>query len=175
MVNRVCRRAGAWSDHRIHLSSGIAVDPKLRPGALSDWHHLGPDQCQAGFGILPMLIGSVWLTIGALIIGVPFGLAVIDLHGRSGAALVCRASCGRPFNCWPASRPLSTALSASQCWPRWCATTFGGPGSEHSDRRHRARNHDPAKYHCDFGGCHPGGAGRVASTARWPWEPRAGR
>jgi phosphate ABC transporter permease protein PstC len=28
------------------------------------------------FGILPMIIGSVWLTLGALLVGVPLGLAV---------------------------------------------------------------------------------------------------
>jgi phosphate ABC transporter permease protein PstC len=28
------------------------------------------------FGILPMILGSLWLTVGALLIGVPFGLAV---------------------------------------------------------------------------------------------------
>lgn len=35
-----------------------------------------PINAKPVFGILPMLIGSIWLTIGALIIGVPFGLAV---------------------------------------------------------------------------------------------------
>ncbi len=35
-----------------------------------------PTNAKPDFGILPMLIGSIWLTIGALVIGVPFGLAV---------------------------------------------------------------------------------------------------
>lgn len=35
-----------------------------------------PTAKPAQFGILPMILGSLWLTIGALLIGVPFGLAV---------------------------------------------------------------------------------------------------
>jgi phosphate transport system permease protein len=35
-----------------------------------------PTAKKASFGILSMIIGSVWLTLGALVIGVPLGLAV---------------------------------------------------------------------------------------------------
>jgi phosphate ABC transporter permease protein PstC len=35
-----------------------------------------PTADPAQFGILPMIVGSVWLTFGALLIGVPLGLAV---------------------------------------------------------------------------------------------------
>ena len=35
-----------------------------------------PTGSPAQFGILPMILGSLWLTVGALLIGVPFGLAV---------------------------------------------------------------------------------------------------
>ena len=35
-----------------------------------------PDSKPAMFGILPMIIGSIYLTVGALIVGVPLGVAV---------------------------------------------------------------------------------------------------
>jgi phosphate transport system permease protein len=44
------------------------------------------------FGILPMLVGSVWLTLGSLVIGVPLGLAItvfmVDLAPPKLAALM---------------------------------------------------------------------------------------
>ncbi len=41
--------------------------------ANSDW---SPTAKTPSFGILPMIVGSLWLTFGSLIIGVPLGLAV---------------------------------------------------------------------------------------------------
>ena len=35
-----------------------------------------PTAKQPQFGILPMIVGSLWLTVGSLVIGVPLGLAV---------------------------------------------------------------------------------------------------
>lgn len=35
-----------------------------------------PTEDPARFGILPMILGSLWLTLGALLLGVPLGLAV---------------------------------------------------------------------------------------------------
>lgn len=41
--------------------------------ANTDWN---PTAKTPSFGILPMIVGSLWLTFGSLIIGVPLGLAV---------------------------------------------------------------------------------------------------
>jgi phosphate transport system permease protein len=47
------------------------------------------------FGILPMLVGSVWLTLGSLVIGVPLGLAItvfmVDLAPPKLAAIIFTA------------------------------------------------------------------------------------
>jgi phosphate ABC transporter permease protein PstC len=45
------------------------------PGFLfnTEWN---PTAREPSFGILPMIIGSLWVTLGAMVIGVPLGLAV---------------------------------------------------------------------------------------------------
>jgi phosphate transport system permease protein len=51
-----------------------------------------PTAKQPQFGILPMIIGSIWLTLGSLVLAVPFGLAVtifmVDLAPPRFAALM---------------------------------------------------------------------------------------
>jgi phosphate transport system permease protein len=51
------------------------------------------------FGLLPFIVGSLWITFGALLLGVPLGVAG-------------RACSSRRSSCWPAFRRWSTASSA---------------------------------------------------------------
>lgn len=57
--------------------------------ANTDWN---PTAKAPSFGILPMIVGSLWVTVGSLVIGVPLGLAVtiflVDLAPASVAALM---------------------------------------------------------------------------------------
>ena len=63
------------------------------------------------YGILPMILGSLYITAGAIVIGVPIGLLTAVFM-----AFYCPKSCtvcsSRAPNCWPVFRPSYTASSA---------------------------------------------------------------
>jgi phosphate transport system permease protein len=54
--------------------AGVPLIIEVGPLHFLFGHTWSPSQGQ--FGIWPMLVGSVWVTLGALVIGVPLGLAV---------------------------------------------------------------------------------------------------
>ena len=64
------------------------------------------------YGIFPMIVGSLYVTAGAILIGVPIGRAVRRLYGQvlPDQALPHAKAGRRSF--WPASPPWSTAFSA---------------------------------------------------------------
>ena len=55
------------------FEEGVPLIWKVGPGAFILGERWVPSQ--GSFGILPMIIGSFWVTIGALILGIPLGLA----------------------------------------------------------------------------------------------------
>ena len=55
------------------------------------------------YGILPMILGSLYITAGAIVIGVPIGLLT---------AVFMAFYSSRAPNCWPVFRPSYTASSA---------------------------------------------------------------
>jgi phosphate transport system permease protein len=55
------------------FEEGLPLIWKVGPGAFILGERWVPSQ--GSFGILPMIIGSFWVTIGALVLGVPLGLA----------------------------------------------------------------------------------------------------
>ena len=55
------------------FEEGLPLIWKVGPGAFILGERWVPSQ--ASFGILPMIVGSFWVTIGALLLGVPLGLA----------------------------------------------------------------------------------------------------
>ena len=63
------------------------------------------------YGILPMILGSLYITAGAIVIGVPIGLLTAVFM-----AFYCPKSCtvcsSRAPSCWPVFRPSYTASSA---------------------------------------------------------------
>jgi phosphate ABC transporter permease protein PstC len=58
------------------LQSGAALIARVGLGDFLGGSEWMPSADPPRFGILPMIIGSLWLTFGALLIGVPLGLAV---------------------------------------------------------------------------------------------------
>lgn len=74
------------------------------------------------YGIFPMIVGSIYVTAGALIVGVPVGL-LTAMYLSFFASERIKRSCCPPSSCWPASPPSSTVSSASWCWcpgsPLW--------------------------------------------------------
>ena len=58
------------------LQSGLALMARVGLIDFLGGTVWAPTAKQPQFGIFPMIIGSVWLTFGALLIGVPLGLAV---------------------------------------------------------------------------------------------------
>lgn len=63
------------------------------------------------FGILPMILGSIYVTAGAILVGVPIGLLTAIYMSKFASPASIR-SCSRRCSCWPASRPSSTVSSA---------------------------------------------------------------
>ena len=66
------------------------------------------------FGILPMILGSVYVTAGAILVGVPLGVLTAVYMSRFASRSRRPASirsCSRRCSCWPASRPSSTVSS----------------------------------------------------------------
>ena len=55
------------------FEEGLPLIWKVGPGAFILGERWVPSQ--GSFGILPMIVGSFWVTIGALLLGVPLGLA----------------------------------------------------------------------------------------------------
>ena len=64
------------------------------------------------YGIFPMILGSIYVTAGSLIIGVPVGLLCADLSGPVLPAHVSISTSSRQWICWRAFPPSSTASSA---------------------------------------------------------------
>jgi phosphate transport system permease protein len=58
------------------LQAGLALIVRVGLWDFLSGTRWEPTADPAQFGILPMILGSVWLTLGALLIGVPLGLAV---------------------------------------------------------------------------------------------------
>jgi phosphate transport system permease protein len=55
------------------FGEGIPLIWKIGPGAFILGERWVPSQ--GSFGILPMIVGSFWVTIGALLLGIPLGIA----------------------------------------------------------------------------------------------------
>jgi phosphate transport system permease protein len=55
------------------FEQGVPLIWKIGPGAFILGERWVPSQ--GSFGILPMIVGSFWVTIGALVLGIPLGLA----------------------------------------------------------------------------------------------------
>ena len=58
------------------LQSGLALIVRVGLVDFLGGTVWAPTASEAQFGIFPMIVGSIWLTFGALLIGVPLGLAV---------------------------------------------------------------------------------------------------
>jgi phosphate transport system permease protein len=58
------------------IQAGVPLFTSYGLGAFLTGTTWEPAAKTPAYGILPMIIGSVWLTLGSLVIGVPFGLAV---------------------------------------------------------------------------------------------------
>jgi len=63
------------------------------------------------FGILPMILGSVWVTLGALIIGVPIGLATAIFLAEMAPSQNKPDPQNPPYNFWRESHPSYLASS----------------------------------------------------------------
>ena len=96
------------------------------------------------YSILPMILGNLYITAGAVVIGVPIGLLVrgIRQHSTVEKAAVCS---GRAPSCWPVFRPSYTASSA---WSLSTGSPCGGRRVQreylqlvHSGGVHRKRRH----------------------------------
>ncbi len=57
------------------FEQGLPLILKIGPGAFILGERWVPSQ--GSFGILPMIIGSFWVTLGALLLGIPLGLACV--------------------------------------------------------------------------------------------------
>lgn len=58
------------------MQSGLGLIARVGLAEFLGGDVWAPTAKPAQFGIMPMIIGSLWLTLGALLIGVPLGLAV---------------------------------------------------------------------------------------------------
>ena len=77
------------------------------------------------YGIFPMIVGSIYVTAGAIVVGVPTGLLCAIFLSRFASGRV--AACSSPaWSFWRASRRSSTASSAWWSWFRSFATTCRG-------------------------------------------------
>lgn len=76
------------------------------------------------YGILPMILGSIYITAGAVVIGVPVGLLTLPSSWRSTARKSSTACSSPAPSCSPASPPSSTAFSA---WSSSCRVSAPSP------------------------------------------------
>jgi phosphate ABC transporter permease protein PstC len=58
------------------FQAGVPLIAKVGLWQFLSSSHWAPTEKVPQFGILPMIVGSLWLTVGSLVIGVPLGLAV---------------------------------------------------------------------------------------------------
>ncbi len=58
------------------FQAGVPLIAKVGPWQFLTGMEWSPTSKPPKFGILPMIVGSLWLTFGSLVIGVPLGLAV---------------------------------------------------------------------------------------------------
>ena len=63
------------------------------------------------YGILPMILGSIYVTAGAIIVGVPIGLLTATICPALHRPVSTRCCCRR-YSCWPVSPRSCTASSA---------------------------------------------------------------
>ena len=98
------------------------------------------------FGILPMILGSIYVTAGALVIGVPIGIltAVFLARGSARGNPVCRI--------WIFRTLCAGSLGEKHLRWKW-KQHFNGIGS--------AWYHDPAKHHRSFRIGDPGSAEQI--------------
>ncbi len=73
------------------------------------------------YGIFPMIMGSLYVTAGALLLGVP--IALLTAIFRRGSVRPGSTTCSSPRStCWRASRRSYMDSSGWWCWCRSCAT-----------------------------------------------------
>ena len=79
------------------------------------------------YGIFPMIVGSLYVTAGAMIVGVPGGLLRGVCTSRGSLAAARAPSCAAAWSCWPAFHRWSTASSG---WSSSCPfVRLLGPGT----------------------------------------------
>ena len=84
------------------------------------------------YGIFPMILGSIYVTAGALVLGVPIALLTaiyLAFFCPKGLYRVLKPA----VSCWRAFRRWSTAFSALWCLCRWCAR-WANRGTEAATR-----------------------------------------
>jgi ABC-type phosphate transport system permease subunit len=69
------------------------------------------------FGLLPLLVGSLIVTVGAVAISLPLGLATAIYLGEIAPPWL-REFSSRSSKCWPAFPPSCWAFSAGSRWRR---------------------------------------------------------
>jgi phosphate transport system permease protein len=74
---------------------------------------------QSGFGMLPLMAGTLMIAAIAMLVAVPLGL-MTAIYLSEYASHATRTWAKRPSRCWPASRPSSTASSRSSRWGPSC-------------------------------------------------------
>ncbi|MFR1168265.1 MAG: PstC family ABC transporter permease [Adlercreutzia equolifaciens] len=94
------------------------------------------------FGIFPMIVGSLYVTAGAIVVGVPGGLLTAVYLSRFARGRVA-PSCAAAWSCWPAFRRWSTASSvwSSSCPSCVCsgrARALGAGSQSYSGHRDSA-------------------------------------
>ena len=113
-----------------------------RPAGIPPGHRRGAPDKPTSYGIFPMILGSLYVTAGAIIVGVPIGLLTAVVHGavllaaaRATVLLKRRWSCS-----WQASPRSSTASSA------WCIIVPIGASASSAGQRqqHPVPAADPA-------------------------------
>ena len=112
------------------------------------------------FGIFPMIIGSIYVTAGAIIIGVSIGLLCAVFMAK-----FCPPKLHKIMK--PAVDLLAGIPSIVYGFfglvviTPMIRNTFGGSGKKHSDRLHPAWNHDSANHHQCIGISNPRGSGKL--------------
>lgn len=89
-----------------------------------DWSVENPS---GSFGILPMIVGSIYVTIGAVIIGVPIGI-LTSIYLAEFAAPKLKGFLTNAISLMAAIPSVVYGFFGMQVFVPWIRETFGGPG-----------------------------------------------
>ena len=121
---------------------------------------------QGFFGILPMILGSLWVTVGAIVLGVPVALCCAIFMAEFAPATMKRAQAGHPH---AGGNPFrSLWLLGPRLRRPGYPQLRGRPGPEHTRRFDHAGHHDPAHHHQHFRGLPAGRAAPVQGGGARP-------